>query len=620
MTTDSRICVKNLTNTCTENSIKAFFAKNGKVTDCRLLKKPNGDSRRVAFVGFMKASDAEYAIDQLNGSKIGLSKIRIEKCKQLNENPSKIIKKSDPKKQFLKDKIDPDLVDSDEENEVEEVVEDVSESGRLFIRNLSYLVTETELKSLLSDYGTLTELLLPMDDITNRPKGFAFVEYQMPENAVKVLSELDGTSFMGRLLHVIPGKEKLISRSAEFTPKHDPTLNTSYKKEKMAKMKEKAGEKADTVSWNSLFVGTNAVADEMAKRYGLEKDKIMRRDDVAVQLALGESQIVSDIRSYLLDNGVKLEVFTKNAKRSDKIILVKNLPSGALPTELRSRFETYGGLGRIIMPPSGLAALVEFAGSINAKKAFKGVAYSRFGDRPLYLEWAPVDCLEEENVTQKRVRKELSEVSKDDTSGTMLFVKNLNFETTDESLRALFAPIGPIIESTVSKRLERGKYLSMGYGWCRMAHKQAAQEAIKKLQGYELDGHRINIKISQNRDAISDAARVEPQKQDQAKGSAKLMVRNVPFQCQVAELESLFSTFGDLKFCRMPKLPSGRHRGFAFVEFSTAGDAKAAFEALKLSTHMYGRRLVLEWADTDAETVSSIRSKTKLNYNAGAWN
>jgi multiple RNA-binding domain-containing protein 1 len=104
----------------------------------------------------------------------------------------------------------------------------------------------------------------------------------------------------------------------------------------MAKMKEKAGEKADTVSWNSLFVGTNAVADEMAKRYGLEKDKIMRRDDVAVQLALGESQIVSDIRSYLLDNGVKLEVFTKNAKRSDKIILVKNLPSGALPTELRS--------------------------------------------------------------------------------------------------------------------------------------------------------------------------------------------------------------------------------------------------------------------------------------------
>lgn len=63
----------------------------------------------------------------------------------------------------------------------------------------------------------------------------------------------------------------------------------------------------------------------------------------------------------------------------------------------------------------------------------------------------------------------------------------------------------------------------------------------------------------------------------------------MPFQCEVGELESLFSTFGDLKSCRMPKLPSGRHRGFGFVEYSTASDAKAAFEALKLSTHIYGR-------------------------------
>ena len=92
---------------------------------------------------------------------------------------------------------------------------------------------------------------------------------------------------------------------------------------------------------------------------------------------------------YLKDHGVKLDTFKKDATRSDKIILVKNLPSGALPTELRFKFEKFGGLGRIIMPPSGLAALVEFDGSINAKRAFKAVAYSRFGDRPLYLEWAP---------------------------------------------------------------------------------------------------------------------------------------------------------------------------------------------------------------------------------------
>ena len=135
------------------------------------------------------------------------------------------------------------------------------------------------------------------------------------------------------------------------------------------------------------------------------------------------------------------------------------------------------------MPPNGLAALVEFAGSINAKKAFKGVAYSRFGDRPLYLEWAPAECLEDEKITKTRINNELDLV-KADSSGCMLFIKNLNFSTTDEDLRRIFEKIKlPVSECSVSKRMERGKYLSMGYGWVRMGHQKAAQEAIKKLQG-----------------------------------------------------------------------------------------------------------------------------------------
>lgn len=493
------------------------------MTDCRLLKKENGESRRVAFVGFSNATDATFALDTLNGSSIGLSKLRIEPCKAIKDQPEKKPRKAPRKKEYLKDKVDPDLVDSDPEEEDKiEPVEDVSESGRLFIRNLSYLSTESDLKTILSRYGTITELLLPIDDITKRPKGFAFVEYQMPENAVRVLEELDGTSFMGRLMHILPGKEKPESKYESHKPRSDPTLNTSYKKEKMAKLKENAA--TDTVSWNSLFVGTNAIADEMSKRFNVEKKDILRRDDAAVQLALGESQIVKDIQSYLLDNGVKLDLFKNDAKRSDRIILVKNLPSGALPTELRTRFEKFGGLGRIIMPPSGMAALVEFAGSINAKKAFKGVAYSRFGDRPLYLEWAPSECLEDEKVIQKRIKKELNESSNTDTSGTMLFVKNLNFATTDESLRSAFIRIGPVVECSVSKRLERGKYLSMGYGWVRMANQKAAQEAIKKIQGVELDGHRIAIKISQSH-AGTVMTRPEAVKQDQPTNSGKIMVR-----------------------------------------------------------------------------------------------
>ena len=176
------------------------------------------------------------------------------------------------------------------------------------------------------------------------------------------------------------------------------------------------------------------------------------------------------------------------------------------------------------MPPSGLAALVEFEGSINAKKAFKAVAYSRFGDRPLYLEWAPVDCLSTKKSTEIRIKKEISEKSAD-SSGTMIFVKNVDFSTNEESLRKVFEKIGAVSECSISMRLEKGKYLSMGYGWVRMASAKLAQEAIKRLQGVELEGHRLSLKISTNKNENPSANRQEAKKQDQPSGSAKIMVR-----------------------------------------------------------------------------------------------
>ena len=41
----------------------------------------------------------------------------------------------------------------------------------------------------------------------------------------------------------------------------------------------------------------------MAKKYDLSKAELLKRDDAAVQLALGESQIVNDIKDYLINHG-----------------------------------------------------------------------------------------------------------------------------------------------------------------------------------------------------------------------------------------------------------------------------------------------------------------------------
>lgn len=61
--------------------------------------------------------------------------------------------------------------------------ENIAESGRIFIRNLTYTITEDNIRKLLEKYGPLTEVDLPVDRITRKPKGFGTVTFLMPEHA-----------------------------------------------------------------------------------------------------------------------------------------------------------------------------------------------------------------------------------------------------------------------------------------------------------------------------------------------------------------------------------------------------------------------------------------------------
>ena len=84
---ESRICVKNLTKNCDEKFLRTFFSSIGaKITDCRLLKNDEGISRRIAFIGFARPEDAKRALDELDGAKVGVNKIKVELAKDFRGN------------------------------------------------------------------------------------------------------------------------------------------------------------------------------------------------------------------------------------------------------------------------------------------------------------------------------------------------------------------------------------------------------------------------------------------------------------------------------------------------------------------------------------------------------
>lgn len=494
--------------------------------------------------------------------------------------------------------------------------EGIAESGRLFVRNLPFTATEEHLTELFGTFGPLTEVTTPLDKNTNKPTGLAFVTFMLPEHAVKAYNDLDGHIFQGRLLHILPAKTRQ-SKEDTISSSTSASASSSYKKQKEVKLKSQAGSGHD---WNTLFLGANAVVDAIAERYSTEKSAILDPESshsAAVRMALGETQLVSETREFLTSQGVVLGVFQQSQpKRSKTVILAKNLPFGTEVAELHKLFSPFGSLNRIILPPAGISALVEFLEPPHAKTAFRKLAYTKFKHLPLYLEWAPLGVVDGQ-VKKPAEREEVSEETAAEGEHSTVFVKNLNFSTTEESLQNLFSKVGKARSVSIARKCnmrDPAHPLSMGFGFVEYASHSAALKAIKRLQHCELDGHKLELKLS-HREVHSSAQTAKASKQQTKQKSAKILVRNIPFEASSKEVKELFRTFGELKTVRLPKKfgARGEHRGFGFVEFVTKEGARQAFEALCHSTHLYGRRLVLEWAD-EGDSVEAIRKRTAEHF------
>ncbi|XP_022865573.1 multiple RNA-binding domain-containing protein 1-like [Olea europaea var. sylvestris] len=210
--------------------------------------------------------------------------------------------------------------------------EGILETGRLYIRNLPYTATEEELEEHFRKFGDISEVHIVVDRDTKRSKGIAFVLYALPESAARALEELDRSDFQGRLLHIMPAKGKNSSDKQEtnnFTQQSSKTLKQKRNEERKAS--EASG---NTRGWNSLFMRSDTVVENIARKFGVSKSELLDReaDDLAVRIALGETQVIADTKKALSKAGINvssLEEFasgkTGGLKRSNHVILVKNL-------------------------------------------------------------------------------------------------------------------------------------------------------------------------------------------------------------------------------------------------------------------------------------------------------
>lgn len=79
-----------------------------------------------------------------------------------------------------------------------------------------------------------------------------------------------------------------------------------------------------------------------------------------------------------------------------------------------------------------------------------------------------------------------------------LYVGNLSYSATDESLEALFAPYGAVQSAQVI--LDRDTGRSKGFGFVEMADANGAQEAVRHLNESSQDGRPIVVNEAKPRE------------------------------------------------------------------------------------------------------------------------
>ena len=81
--------------------------------------------------------------------------------------------------------------------------------------------------------------------------------------------------------------------------------------------------------------------------------------------------------------------------------------------------------------------------------------------------------------------------------GNRLFVGNLSFNTTEESLMAAFQEFGEVVEARLMTERETGR--SRGFAFVEMATAEAATKAIEEMNGAVLDGRPLRVNEAEAR-------------------------------------------------------------------------------------------------------------------------
>ncbi|KAI8248715.1 RNA-binding protein [Colletotrichum sp. SAR11_239] len=159
-----------------------------------------------------------------------------------------------------------------------------------------------------------------------------------------------------------------------------------------------------------------------------------------------------------------------------------------------------------------------------------------------------------------------------------VFVQQLAARLRTRDLKAFFEKVGPVNEAQIVK--DRISQRSKGVGYVEFKNEESVTQALQ-LTGQKLLGIPIIVQLT------------EAEKNRQVRNSEtatgahpnsipfhRLYVGNIHFNVTEQDLQAVFEPFGELEFVQLQKDDNGRSRGYGFVQYREASQAREALEKM----------------------------------------
>nr|XP_041574030.1 nucleolin [Taeniopygia guttata] len=213
---------------------------------------------------------------------------------------------------------------------------------------------------------------------------------------------------------------------------------------------------------------------------------------------------------------------------------------------------------------------------ISATRRFGYVDFSSAEDLDKALQMNGKKLMGVEVKLEKAKSKETMKENKKERDARTLFLKNLPYRITEDDIREVF-------ENALEVRIVMNKDgNSRGMAYVEFKTEAEADKALEEKQGTEIEGRAVVI----------DFTGEKSQQENQKGESTTLIVNNLSYAATEETLQEVFKKASSI---RVPQNNQGRPKGYAFVDFATAEDAKEALNSLN-NTEIEGRTIRLEFS------------------------